>query len=65
MLLGRVMELGTRVYMHEVRTIFSDSVSSEEDLGPFPMPWTHLSPHILVSRTTVMKAGTLAQTDFT
>ena len=59
------MELGTHVYMREVRTIFSDSVSSKEDLGPFPMPWTHLSPHILVSWTMVMKAGALAQTDFT
>lgn len=38
------MELGTHVYMREVRTIFSDSVSSKEDLGPFPMPWMHLSP---------------------
>lgn len=60
MLLGRVTELGTHVYMHEVRTIFSDSVSSKEDLGPFPMPWTHLSPYVLVSRTAVMKVGALA-----
>lgn len=28
--------------MHEVRTIFSDSVSSKGILGPFPMPYEHL-----------------------
>lgn len=34
------------MYMHEVRTIFSDSVSSKEDLGPFPMPGRTFPPHL-------------------